>query len=144
MPILEVPTMIARLVLSEAANKALKGTEYEVHKLPITDHPAVIQETSIGRVASLNVWCPGSPIAPPFREAITGEKEGRLVLDASCHEEQMHKMAEYIHQLLDSGVDLIALQGVPKLGTPEKSALVKKLIEINNTKEIRISFIKFF
>ncbi|MCX7120539.1 MAG: hypothetical protein NTZ67_01990 [Gammaproteobacteria bacterium] len=95
----------------DTTNQKQKTTP-SVSDLAITDHPAIFSVTPIGTIASLNVWCPTTPIAPPKNP---NKQTGRWELHEKHHQQQMKLMAKYIFDILKSGVVVIALQEMPNV-----------------------------
>lgn len=90
-------------------NITIQGVSREI---PVTDHPCVVSDIpSLGRIGTLNVWCPGSPISPPIAQYL-GLKEYRLT-DAKVQEAQMKAMAQYIIDHFKQDMTLLALQEIP-------------------------------
>jgi hypothetical protein len=87
---------------------------------PITDHPAMIQNTVIGPIATLNVLNPDSPIAPAF----VSDGISKYPADGKT---QMVFMAGYIINMFKKGVCMLALQEIPPPNTPAFNVLVGAL-----------------
>ncbi len=87
---------------------------------PITDHPPIVQNTLWGAIATINILNPGSPLAPPT------QVNGVTALPANG-KVQMEAMAQYIFQMFQQGVGLLALQEVPPPGTPNFQYLYAEL-----------------
>lgn len=104
------------------------------HTIPITDHPPLILNTAFGAMASLNVWCPGTRVAPKISQQLgldLSKKEEFRILDRNDMKTQMEAMAQYIYKMFQKGVGLIALQEVPIKNTEGFEILYKKLEELD-------------
>lgn len=82
--------------------------------LAITDHAPLAKETAIGLVVTLNVWNPGSRIAPP-QDPVKGHHG--VAVGSRLHESSFLKhlelMAGYIGAMAEAGARLFILQEVP-------------------------------
>lgn len=113
--------------------------------IPATDHPAIVN----GPFATLNVWCPGTPISPAFNVWLKSQgvdlavdqkhqtESYRLSGDEAKHA-QMDAMAGYVAALFHGGVKCLALQEVPTDNkdsayfiTALQDAFIKAKIQIN-------------
>ncbi|CEG58955.1 hypothetical protein [Legionella fallonii] len=96
---------------------------------PISDHPPIIQNTLWGTVATLNMLHPGSPLAPPVQigGVTTLPINGKV---------QMEEMAQYIVQMFQQGVGLLALQEVPAPGTANFNYLRDELTRLTGASNL--------
>jgi len=121
----------------------------DANSFPITDHPPLVVDTPIGPVVTMNIWCPGSPIAPYCLDGKKGEFDGAKLTkvfqghkigdgvtpqnaamtlkDDSAKKEQMELMAQYLFDMMKAGATAIALQEVPEINTNEFIVLTDKL-----------------
>ncbi len=107
------------------------------HNLPATDHPVVVTETALGKMGTLNVWCPNSPVSPPIAKAL-GIDKFKLENERS-HEIQMKAIARYIVDCFKSGVTLLALQEIPRPETDAFIILERELREIAAREGVKIN-----
>ncbi len=97
-------------------------------RMPVSDHPLLATNLpGIGTVATWNIWCPGSPITPKAKTALGIQGRNAFRLDKSYHAQQMQKVAQHIVDCFQRGVQLLALQEVPKPGTSAFTALENAL-----------------
>ncbi|HVE44072.1 MAG TPA: hypothetical protein VNC84_02925 [Gammaproteobacteria bacterium] len=82
------------------------------YTVPITDHRPVGHDTKAGLMVALNIWCPGSPIAPSFVEKL-GLPSRFCIVDPADQQSQMILMAAYLVALSQAGVVAFMLQEVP-------------------------------
>ncbi|MBP9728615.1 MAG: hypothetical protein KBD23_00530 [Gammaproteobacteria bacterium] len=92
----------------------LRLDNHQSYLLSITDHAPLAKETAIGLVVTLNVWNPGSRIAPP-QDPVKGH-HGVAVgsrLHESCFLKQLELMAGYMGSMAEAGGQIFVLQEVP-------------------------------
>ncbi len=81
--------------------------------LTISDHLPLFVSTKYGVFGTMNLWCPGTPIAPTQNPSgMTGLYR---ILDEVNQNDQLDKQAHYLVDLFCSGVDAILLQEVSYL-----------------------------
>lgn len=91
------------------AFKARFKNDPNEYNIKITDHVPVVMDTAAGRLASLNIWCPGSAISPSLKPSAT--KHG--VLEPGYQIAQMAHMAKFLFEMAKTGVVGFMLQEVP-------------------------------
>ncbi|CEK11139.1 hypothetical protein [Legionella hackeliae] len=112
----------------EVPNFTFKTVNTSVTR-PITDHPPIIQNTLWGAIGTINILNPGSPLAPPaLVNGVTSlPKDGKA---------QMEHMAEYIYDMFQKGVGMLALQEVPAPGTANFGFLINKLKSLDKASKL--------
>ncbi len=103
--------------------------------VPITDHPLVVSTVKIAgvehKIASLNIWCPTTPIAPSVQRVLF-PSVNCVDLSKEFHKARLAEIAKYIVGAFKNGVALLALQEVPNPHNNEQAEYFDHLVtEIN-------------
>ncbi len=104
-------------------NAKLDGIEYS--HLPLSDHRPILLQTRFGPICAFNLWCPGARIGPPFIQNHQQIHIGRL--DKSYHLEKLSLQAEYLLELFQLGLSLMAIQEMPLIDTPNGQHFLSEL-----------------
>jgi hypothetical protein len=94
--------------------------------IPITDHHPIAHHTKVGLMVAFNIWCPGSPMAPPFIEKL-GLPSRFCIVDPADQRSQMILIAAYLVALSQAGVVAFMLQEVPAPQSVNFTILVEEI-----------------
>ncbi len=87
------------------------GQQKVTLNLPISDHEILVANTAIGVLVTLNIWCPGSRLAPSKNpQNLKGQFR---VTDVKQQRVQLKLLAKYIFDLAKAGVSGFMLQEIP-------------------------------
>lgn len=94
---------------------SFQGNKDKTFKVKICDHDPILLDTAAGFLVSLNLWNPGSPIAPKLKTELKIQGDaGRLTPESQ--KVQMRLLAKYLFDLARAGVSGFELQEVPWYG----------------------------
>lgn len=87
------------------------GKQKVTLNLPISDHEVLVASTALGVLVTLNIWCPGSRIAPSKNpQNLKGQFR---VTDVKQQHVQLKLLAKYLFDLAKAGVSGFMLQEIP-------------------------------
>ncbi len=103
--------------------------DLKTYQLPLSDHEPIAIHTAAGLIVTLNIWCPGTLIAPPIAEKFA-KKKARL--DETCYQTQMESMAEYLFSMVKEGAVGFMLQEAPTPGSKSYEFFVNKFNKLSS------------